>query len=186
MEKKKMNIKDIPEFTDPGSYQIDQPIRDIPKWVQEHQEEMGLELNPDFQRGHVWTPEQETAYMEFVLRGGNTGRDLFFNHPGWMTTFEGDFVCVDGLQRLTAVLRFMDDKVPVFGGYVASQIEGLERNLCRYSFKIHINNLQSRRDVLKWYLEMNEGGTPHSQEELDRIRKMISETKKEGAAGSWS
>ena len=175
MENKTLKISEIPEFTDPGSYQINQPLLDVPRWVKEHVEKMGLQLNPDFQRGHVWTPEQETAYMEFILRGGNTGRDLYFNHPNWMGSFKGDFVCVDGLQRLTTVIKFMDNEVPVFGGYVASQIEGLNRTICKYLFCIHINNLKTRKEVIKWYLEMNTGGTPHSQEELSRVRKLLSE-----------
>lgn len=172
MEKKILKFKDIPQYTDPGNYAVNYPLRDIPKWVEEHVEELGLQLNPDFQRGHVWTSEQEVAFMEFILRGGNTGNHLYFNHPGWQDDFKGDFVCVDGLQRITTICKFFEDKVPVFGGYVASQIEGLNR-LGRYYMKIHVNNLQTKKEVLKWYLEMNEGGTPHSKEELDRIRKML-------------
>ena len=179
MEKKKLNINDIPSFIDAGNYQIDLPIKDLPAWVEDHKKESGLELNPDFQRGHVWTKEQQTAYIEFVLRGGNTGRDLYFNQPGWMYDFTGDFVCVDGLQRITAICDFMADKVPVFGGYVASDIEGLKRSLCRYTVKIHINNLPTKADVLRWYVEMNEGGTPHSKEEIDRVKAMISSISKQ-------
>ena len=29
-------------------------------------EEMGLELNPDFQRGHVWTEQQQIAFLEYL------------------------------------------------------------------------------------------------------------------------
>ena len=171
---KKLNVKDIPHFIDTGNYSIDLPVKDLPKWIEEHKKDLGLVLNPDFQRGHVWTKEQEIAYIEFILRGGKTARDLYFNQPGWMGDFSGDFVCVDGLQRITAILNFLADKIPVFGKYVASDIEGLNRNLCRYTMKIHINNLPTKDDVLKWYVEMNEGGTPHTKEELARVKNMIS------------
>ena len=33
---------------------------------------MGLQFNPDFQRGHVWTEGQQIAFMEFLLKGGKT------------------------------------------------------------------------------------------------------------------
>ena len=173
--KKTMNVRDIPAFIDAGNYAIDCPVHRLPEWIKDHVEECGLVLNPDFQRGHVWTKEQQTAYMEFILRGGNSGRDLYFNQPGWMNDFTGDFVCVDGLQRITAICDFMADKVPVFGGYVASEIEGLKQTLCRYTMKIHVNNLPTKNDVLRWYVEMNEGGTPHTAEEIARVKAMISD-----------
>ena len=173
---KKLNVEDISKFIDSGSYSVDCPVNRIPQWVKEHQE-MGLELNPDFQRGHVWTPKQETAYMEFLLKGGKSSNHLYFNQPGWMDDFSGEFVCVDGLQRITTICKFFNDEVPVFGGYFASEIEGLNKRLgSSCTMVIHVNNLSTRKDVLKWYLEMNSGGTPHSEEELDKVRNMIDRT----------
>ena len=75
-------FKEIPQFTRDGSYAIDCSLPFLKDWVADEQNE-GLELNPDFQRGHVWTREQEIAYIEFLLRGGRTGRDLYFNKPSW-------------------------------------------------------------------------------------------------------
>ena len=171
--KKTLNIKDISPFIGEGGYVTDIALHHLPDWIKEHQESDGLILDPDFQRGHVWTPEQEIAFMEFALRGGHSARDLYFNHPGWMNDFQGEFVCVDGLQRITAICRFFDDKVPVFGEYVASQIEGLRSAGFQFGMRIHINSLQNRNDVIRWYIEMNEGGTPHSAEEISRVRSLI-------------
>ena len=44
--------------------------------------EDGLNLNPEFQRAHVWTREQQVAYVEYILRGGEVGRNITFNCPG--------------------------------------------------------------------------------------------------------
>ena len=51
-----------------------------------------LDLNPDFQRGHVWTPEQQTKYIEYVLSGGTSGKDIYFNCNGWQGSYKGPFV----------------------------------------------------------------------------------------------
>jgi hypothetical protein len=32
--------------------------------------------------------------------------------------------------------------------------------------------------VLQWYLELNSGGTPHTKEELDKVKKMLSHYEK--------
>ena len=77
------NFKDIPRFTKTGSYQVDIPLNHLDNYIKEMQDDMGLQLNPIFQRGHVWTKEQQIAYVEFFLRGGKTSRIVYFNCPYW-------------------------------------------------------------------------------------------------------
>lgn len=48
-------FKDIPQFTSSGSYQVNYPLTSLVKYIEEEVNEMGLQLNPEFQRGHVWT-----------------------------------------------------------------------------------------------------------------------------------
>ena len=56
--KKITRFGDIPQFTREGNYQVDMDIRRIPEWIENEQKEMNLQLNPKFQRGHVWTQDQ--------------------------------------------------------------------------------------------------------------------------------
>jgi len=135
----------------------------------------GLNILPDFQRGRVWTDEQQIAYIVFLLRGGRTGRDLFFNKPSWDTNVpEGDydeFVCVDGLQRLTAMCRFVNNEIPAFGSYFEEYTD--LRLFNRIVAQVHINDLKTEREVLQWYLDINDGGTPHTSDEIERVRKLL-------------
>lgn len=165
-------LGDIRSFTRDASWGVDIPWRDILRYV-EQQEKDGLDLNPDFQRGHVWTAEQQIAFVEFKLRGGRTGGELFFNSPGWPgPCVPGQYVIVDGKQRLHAVCCFMAGDIPAFG-YKIHQF--LDRDRMRFilSFRWNVNSLETRREVLTWYLEFNAGGTPHAPEELDRVRALL-------------
>lgn len=131
-----------------------------------------LILEPDFQRAHVWTEEQQKKYVEHILRGGTSGREIYFNSPeGWDKENNCAYptVLVDGLQRLTALRKFMRDELPLTGGYVASSF----RYLSQFNLIFIKNNLKNYSDVLRWYLEMNSGGTPHTEEELEKVRKML-------------
>ena len=38
--------------------------------------------------------------------------------------------------------------------------------------RLNINSLKSKKDVLKWYLHINDGGTPHTKEEIERVKKL--------------
>jgi len=166
------NFKTIPKYTRPASYAVDLPWDQLERTLARYVKEHGLQLEPDFQRGHVWTEAQQIAYVEFILRGGSSGKDILFNQPGWMSIRKdpGDFVLVDGLQRITAALRFLRNEIPAFG-YKFSEYEG--RLSWDIGFKFHVNILPNRAAVLQWYLELNSGGTPHAAEEIARVKALF-------------
>lgn len=166
-----MKFENIPRFTRPCSYQVNMPLDYFVKWIKENQEECGLELNPDFQRGHVWTEKQQIAYIEFLLRRGKSGRVIYFNCPTWSHgSRDGWFVCVDGLQRTTAIMRFINNEISAFGCFYKDFEDRLPTEI---DVLVNINELQTREEVLKWYIEMNEGGTPHTEEEINRVKAML-------------
>lgn len=78
-----MRFRDIPQFISGGSYQVDVQMEYLIKWIDEMIQNEGLQLCPDFQRGHVWTEEQQIKYIEFVLRGGKSGKVIYLNNPSW-------------------------------------------------------------------------------------------------------
>lgn len=110
--------------------------------------------------------------MEFKLRGGDGADLILFNCPGWKDDFRGPFVLVDGKQRLSAVLRFLNNELKVFGYYL-NEFEDKIMKRVPCSFIFCINNLPTMNDVYKWYIEVNSGGTPHSKEEIEKVRSMI-------------
>lgn len=168
-----MRFKDIEPYIQCNNYSIDVSLRSLEGTIDDYIEEMGLELNPDFQRGYVWNERQQELFVEHLLREGVSGLDIFFNHTNWQNTSgsgDGWFVCVDGLQRLTACLGFLRNQVKAFGCYYRD-FEDKIPMMVRLRF--HVNNLESRKEVLEWYLQMNSGGTVHSQEELDRVAGLL-------------
>jgi hypothetical protein len=141
-----MRFQDIPQFTR-ANYNVDIPWDYIPKW---ERNQLELNLDPDFQRAHVWTTDKQIAYVEYILRGGISGKDIYFNHPGWFRDWKGSMDIVDGKQRWQAVKEFLGDKIPVFG--------------CFYS---------QYEDRLQWYLDLNSGGVVHTNEELDKVQALL-------------
>lgn len=146
----------------------------------------GCELNPDFQRGVVWTEEQQIKYVEAFIRGaiGDTARTITFNCPLYQRDkvdedcdLEG-FVVVDGLQRLTAVIRFMNGEFTIFNDVFEGGANKDTFNGTKYSLKSHtglrfnILNMQHKHELLSYYLAFNDGGVVHSREEIDRVTLM--------------
>lgn len=172
-----MRFGDIPLITQ-ASYKVNISIRYLEKQLQEYIENYGLELTPNFQRAHVWTEEQQTSYLEWILRGGKSGLEILFNCPGWSTLYTGKMQLVDGLQRITAVRKFLNNEIPAFGTLYKDYEDSPRAFLIGFVF--HVNDLETEEEVLQWYLDINSGGTPHTEEELEKVRKMLEEEKENG------
>ena len=171
-----MKWDEIPKFKEFG---IVNPINfgfvSYVDFVNEQIEKYDLQLNPDFQRGHIWSQDQQEKYVEFILRGGKTGRDFYFN----LNRKNNEYVCVDGLQRTTAFMRFIDREIKVFDQYFDdfcfTKRETGGNPLPEFRVNVYMNYLENKREVLQWYIEMNASGTPHTNDEIERVKKMIQE-----------
>jgi hypothetical protein len=115
--------------------------------------------------------------VEWILKGGFSGKLIFLNCPGWSGGDLGQMVLVDGKQRINAVQRFMNNEIKVFGYFFNEYEDRLRSSQCDFIF--NVNDLKTEKEVLEWYLSMNSGGTPHSQEDLDKVKNMIHKIEKE-------
>lgn len=149
----------------------------------------GVELVPDFQRGHVWTKKQQTNYIENVLTliVDESGLTIRFNCPSWRKERAKDrdlldqMVCIDGLQRLTAIRRFIAGELKVFG----LKFDQLPKRQIFRDLQIVVKmyDFQYKADLLKFYLDINGGGIAHSRSELKRVEAMLEEVKAESKEG---
>lgn len=177
--KTKVRIRELTGalYTRRANYYVNVGWRSIERTFESWNEGNPVDLDPDFQRAHVWTRKQQVAFVEYALRDGASGRDIYFNcadNEGTIWGHNAPVVLVDGKQRLEAVRQFLREEFPVFTaisggrGYFASEIAEIDRTVV-LNFIFHVNNLPTRAEVLKWYLEMNAGGTPHSPDEIARV-----------------
>lgn len=174
-----IKFKDIPQFESDGNWQVNYSVSSLVRFIEEEIELNGLQLNPEFQRGHIWNEEQQIAWLEYHFKGGKSGNTIYLNNPFWHSIKEPkeneykDYVCVDGLQRLTACQRFIHNEIKVFGSYYKEYGDSM-RTLF-HMMTLNVNNLKTEKEVLQWYVDMNAGGTPHTIDEIERVKKMISE-----------
>lgn len=171
-----MKFSDIEKYPFIG-YSVHVSWEDIESAIERYKKNYDLQLCPDFQRGHVWTEAQQIAYVEYMLKEPQSGGNvILFNHPNWMHSYEGEFDLVDGLQRLTAAMKFLNNELRAYGHYYR-EYEGRLSDSVKFVFQI--SNLKTRKDVLKWYLQLNTGGTQHSVEEIERVKKLYEEASNE-------
>lgn len=175
-----MKIADIPQLIHVNSG-VSWDLDGIVPTLDRFKENYGLDLDPDFQRGHVWEMETKVKFVEYILRGGVV-QPIRFNSPAFgghthakHSDLPEDVVLVDGKQRLTALMEFMENKFPVFGNVYLKDFDDPALLLRKTSISYQVNKLQTKRELCQWYLEMNEGQVAHTKAELDKVRKMIGE-----------
>ncbi len=171
-ERPHMGFDDIPQFPH-SQYEIDVSWCDLERHIANWERSYALNLDPDFQRGHVWTKAQQTAYVEYQLQGGEIGKSIIFNHPSWNRAAlrESALQIVDGKQRLEAVRAFLRGDVTAFGRSI-KQFNG-QLHVFGPGFRWKVVALHTREQLLRLYLNINAGGTPHTPSELQRVRWML-------------
>jgi len=165
-----------------AKYQIDVFWYDIERTLDYYEKEYGgLDVDPDFQRGHVWTIRQQEHFIENVLRGivSSSGLLIQWNCPSWNDyNYKGPmpkgFQCIDGLQRLTAVRLFIAGKLKPFG-MSRDEFKGtdFDPKRCLWHLKFAVHDLTSRTNLLNHYLDLNTGGTDHTEEEINRVKQLL-------------
>ena len=171
---------------------IERPLRNfhcgfnyLETWIKSESEYCadGIDFNPNFQRGHLWTEQQQVHYLENVLRRivDESGLTIRFNNPIWSDTdLIGDLpdqtVCIDGLQRITAIRKFIKGELSVFG--IKHDDLPMRVILRDLRIVIQMHDFKFKNELLQFYLDINSGGTAHTEVELNRVRDLMKE--KEG------
>jgi uncharacterized protein with ParB-like and HNH nuclease domain len=176
-----MNFKDIKTYPH-SDYSVDvswnyleEQLEKLKERYVDGEEKMdGLEMQPDFQRGYVWTEEQQIAYCENILKGYKGGKDIYFNNPSWFSGFSKKTVCFDGQQRVGAALAFLRNEIKVFDHYY-KDFEGF-LDIFNASFKFHIFKIDDEKELIRLYLALNTGGSIHTKKDLqpayDKLKKL--------------
>lgn len=171
------------------NYGADVAFTDIDWQIERYRKNYGsFEENPDFQRGHVWTEKQQIKFIEAIVRGNsNVPRNIILNCPEFHRDKVADdsdlsgFVVVDGLQRLTAMRKFINGEFKIFSDVIEGGVDKDFFDKSRFNlktstgFRFVVMNYQYKRDLLNFYIAFNDGGTVHSESEIERVKAMREE-----------
>ena len=132
-------------------------IADFLDWYREKR----LELNPNFQRGSVWTPAARSYLIDSLLRGLPIPK-VYLRTKIDVVTKKTIREVVDGQQRLRAILDFAEDKLILTkraGEFAGSKYSTLDPDLQEafLSYPIAVDQLlnASDTDVLEVFSRLN-------------------------------
>jgi hypothetical protein len=140
--------------------------------------EIALSVDPDYQRGHVWTEAQSAAFVGHRLEGGECPT---LTIQRWDARTSNVDEVVDGKQRILATLGFIENRIPALLSdgrlyHLRDWSEPDQQRIVR-SFELmlraRIVQCPTRADVLRLYLRLNRGGSIHTDEEINRVRALL-------------
>jgi hypothetical protein len=137
--------------------------------------EYPINIDPDYQREHVWTQRQQELFLGHLMEGGNVMPLIVNEGPG------GDLnpaELVDGKQRVTACIKWAKGEIGALlsdGNYLfVRQLDTEGRTICRNRIGLQYGMVRlTRKECLELYLKFNRGGTVHTEEEIERVRQLL-------------
>lgn len=133
----------------------------------------GVDMNPTYQRGIVWTEEQRISLLDSVFSYLDIGKFVFVELP--YVTGGYHLEILDGKQKLATLVDFYSDKF-TYNGYYYSQLP-FEMKCVFKNLIVSVGKMQDRDynldSVLKYFVKLNTSGTPMDKEHLNNIKKQI-------------
>lgn len=131
----------------------------------------GIELNPEYQRGNVWTLEDKVSLIDSILNEIEIGRMVMMKRP-YSDSRKHMYEVIDGKQRLTTLIEFFEDRF---------EYNGLKYSELNYLDKHQFNGTQiaiietdelSTEQVLEFFIRVNTSGRPVDPEHLEKVKAM--------------
>ena len=136
-----------------------------------------FECVPAFQRDNdKWTEEMQVSFILNLLSGCPTVL-MFYEVAKSVDTREQDLTScklIDGLQRLTAIYRFLTNEIKVLGYTYQELTDNRVMVLNRITVKISNYAFQSEIEAVQFYISMNEN-ISHSKEDIGKARAYLAE-----------
>ena len=130
-----------------------------------------LDLAPEYQRGSVWSRNRKALLIDSVLRGYDLPKLYLRESPGDTDVYE----VVDGVQRLTTFLDFIDNAFPLpknseFPSSRYSQLpEQVQERIDDYQLDFTILEGFEDEDVRDMFLRLQNGVRLNAAEELKAV-----------------
>jgi hypothetical protein len=139
----------------------------------------GLDLNPDYQRGLVWTEEQKVALIDSMFKNIDIGKFTIIRRP-FRENRKHYYEMLDGKQRLQAIMDFFECRFK-YKGKTYNDLHWRDRlHIEHYTINWAETEPLTDEQKYRYFLKLNVSGVPMPEKHLDKVRKMWLAEKQKG------
>jgi hypothetical protein len=129
----------------------------------------GIDLEPDYQRGNVWTPEDENSLIDSIFNNIKIGQFVYI-----FRGYEGKvYECLDGKQRTNTLIRFYESRFK-YRGLTYAEMCGRDQDHFE-NFTITIlesKNEMTHEQKYRYFLKLNAGGRQQDPAHLAEVKQL--------------
>ncbi len=138
--------------------------------------DVGLDLNPDYQRGNVWTQEQKVDLIDSIFRNIDIGKFTIIKRE-YRENFDFLYEVLDGKQRIIAVSEFFEGRFTYMGRRYQDLHPHDQHHFKNYAISYAEINPLNDEQKYRYFLKLNTTGVAHDEEHLGKVRKMWEKVK---------
>lgn len=150
--------------------------RDMVSLISKMFDEYGIDLNPEYQRGNVWTHDQKVALIDSIFKNVDIGKFAVIKRP-WGNNPSKPltpklYEMLDGKQRLTAIWEFYCGRFKYKGKYFYELHPRDRSHFKHYTISYAETNPMTDEQKYRYFLKLNTTGTPVDPEHLNKVRDL--------------
>lgn len=165
---------DMPQFAHEDTMRIQFSQRDIEGLIGLFYT-FGVDMDPEYQRGHVWELEDKVALIDSIFNNVDIGKFVFI-HLGYGTP---GYEILDGKQRMTALIEFFEDRFR-YRGKLFSELHPRDRSHIRH-YRVGVGEtreLSTIEERLQYFLHLNTYGKPQDPMHIAKVESMLADIQK--------
>lgn len=147
--------------------------QDISSLLHRYIDDRGVDMNPPYQRGIVWSDEQRQELLNSIFNYIDIGKFVFIKLPYAQGGF--DYQILDGKQKLQTLVDFYFDKFQ-WNGFYYSELNW-EMKIVFMHHSVSVAELDGRsfdeKAVLEYFIKLNTTGVPMAKEHIEKVKKML-------------
>lgn len=137
---------------------------------------MGIDMNPDYQRGYVWTQEDKELLLDSVFKNIDIGKFVLVHLSDYEYLERGrSYEILDGKQRLSTLIEFYENRFPYKGKYYNDLSYKDKRTFNRLTISVANVHETDKKTVLKYFLMLNRTGRSMDKTHLEKVEQMLND-----------
>lgn len=167
---------DVPIYEEDDDIFFNYQQRDMRSLLYMMCKEYGIDLEPEYQRGLVWSDEQKWSLIDSIMKNIDIGKFTIIRRP-WGKNHNKPatpklYEMLDGKQRLTTLWEYYTGQFK-YKGLRYHELHPLDRIHFK-NYRISYAECEPLTDEQKYryFLKLNTTGVPIEQEHIERVRRL--------------
>lgn len=169
-------IKSIKRFEENQDVRFNYQQRDLISLLNMMVREYGIDLEPEYQRGNVWSNLQKYNLIDSVFRNIDIGKFAVIKRPWGSNPNIPDtpklYEMLDGKQRLTALFEYYTGRFMYKGTYYYELHPRDQSHFKHYTISYAESSPLTKEQKYRYFLKLNTTGTPVDKNHLKKVKEL--------------